>query len=1003
MPGRSPHPFTIIPWNDDFLERLHTLIGEITDGAPGKAVVVFPLNRPRRYLLDIYRQKRSGPTLLPTIINAQQLTQLCLESWDPDVRRRAGTLDQVALLQESVRAVSRKEDAATALGKLASQLDAEDGDGMARFFPWGVRLAQVLEECSSNLVEAFDLQHLEGETAPFAAALLSGLRRIQEDYHARMKSRHLSTAGLDAQRAAELASSAPELPRKLQGRKIIIAGFVRLTAAEDKLFRHLWENGAHLCLHTDPLVASGGGHWSCADHREWLSRWKAQANVVGETAAIPPRIHFLAGYDLHSQLAELRRDLEASPQTDERRAVVLSHDSLLMPTLHHIPEKDINISLGYPLNRSLLARLVERILKTQERMDGEGRVYWRDLLALIRHPYVRMLAVPSEAGSRPLRPFLSLMETRLREGTRLVDTASCVQDLVDETLGELEKHPPEGCDEETGTLLEQTGRVLVTNWHSVKTLHGLADCLRELCGLLRSFGGHLWESFPLDAECLSRLIQNVIPELCDNALSDIPLSQATLFAILRQSIDAQRVPFEADPLTGLQILGTLETRLLRFDRVHVLDLTEDALPGAPSHDPLLPDNLRRELGLPDTRHRDMLAAHTFHRLIAGAKDVFLYWQEGITDSLFDTKKNRSRFVEELLWQEEHRQKKILGSQDPPLKAATFKISAPPKREAQVIERTPQINARMNAFLSGKLFPSALDEYLSCPAQFFYHRVCGLNALQEVVEDDDHLGVGNLLHKVLCRAYGPFVGRTVRQGEISPETLDALFRDELKKSGLADTLPAQSRFMLEVAARHRLPKFLENQPEEFELLQVEKESTALLAVDGKNFSLAGKLDRLDKRGEDLIVLDYKTGRRLPRPARRFWEDDELWERMESWSPESEDSQEDTLLPKLASRLRSIQLPCYLYLCTNGSTSKNLMDGCASANAGWVHLAGEGKELFLFDENMDETGQNSLIQEKIPKLLSFLLRHMAESRSFVPQPDKSAYGSCGRCAYAACCLR
>ena len=62
--------------------------------------------------------------------------------------------------------------------------------------------------------------------------------------------------------------------------------------------------------------------------------------------------------------------------------------------------------------------------------------------------------------------------------------------------------------------------------------------------------------------------------------------------MLLELVRAERVPFEADPLTGLQVLGMLETRLLRFSRVFLVDVTDDRLPGAPIRSPLLPDSLR---------------------------------------------------------------------------------------------------------------------------------------------------------------------------------------------------------------------------------------------------------------------------------------------------------------------------------------------------------------------------------------------------------------------------
>ena len=439
---RTFSPFQIVPWDDDFMLRVHDLVRDMTGGRPGKTVIVFPLNRPRRYLLDIYRREADRPMLLPHIINSGQLVQTCLESWTRSVPRMAGTLDQVAVLKECLLELSSQEEEGSPLARLARSLD--DDDGMARFYPWGVRLAHLLDECAGHMVEASDLLHVDDMVAPYAAALLGSLSRIQERYRSALRSRGLSTAGLEAQHAAQLAGASPDLPLKLQGKCVVLAGFVRLTRAEDKLFRYLWEHGARVCLHTDPEILSGAGHWSCAEHREWLSRWKARGEVLGESRGREPVIHFHAGYDLHSQLLELKKELETHPHPEESRAVVITHDSLLMPTLHHIPEKSINISLGYPLERSLLAQLAERLMETRRGMNAAGLVHWKSFMALIRHPYVRMLGVPaSEEGGEtvPLRPFLSRLEARLRTGSRMVDAGACTSDLVDDILGDLDGRP----------------------------------------------------------------------------------------------------------------------------------------------------------------------------------------------------------------------------------------------------------------------------------------------------------------------------------------------------------------------------------------------------------------------------------------------------------------------------------------------------------------------------------------------------------------------------------
>ena len=1008
--GRSP--FRIVPWDDDFLLRIHALADEITGGQPGKAVIVFPLNRPRRYLLDIYRKNVDRPTMLPNIVNAGQLTQLCLESWTRSVPRMAGTLDQVALVKESVQAVGHSAPEGSPLAKLARDLEGEDG--MVRFFPWGVRLARLLDECAGHLIDASDLLHGEDAVSDYAATLLGSLRAIQEDYRARIISRNMSTPGLESQRAALMAGASPDLPLKLQGRKIIIAGFVRLTASEDRLFRYLWEQGAEICLHTDPAILEGAGHWSCGEHRDWLRRWKAQGVLMGESRQNDPKLHFFSGYDLHSQLKELKQELLRAPHPEESRAVVISHDSLLMPTLHHIPEKSINISLGYPLERSLLAHLVERILQVRESMDARGRVRWKALMDLLRHPYLRMLrtsngeATAAQGADQPdgapetlpLRPFLLHMEYALRNGSRMVDARERAADLLDDVLGDLDKKnrelpPIEGVREENGALLLKVIDVLVSRWCDVNTLSDLAACLRALCQLLLEHGSHIWPRFPLDAECLARLMQNVIPALADNALCEEKLAPESLFAILRQSLAEQRVPFEADPLTGLQILGTLETRLLRFDRVYLLDLTEDALPGAPARDPLLPDSLRDMLGLPNSDRRDMLAAHTFHRLLAGAKEVFLYRQEGVQSSgIMDAKKQRSRFVEEVIWREEQREGRRLHAGEGPLTAATFPMSAPPATGDSAIPRTSDIDRRMDDILRKPLSPSRLDEYLVCPARFFYRNVCSLEEMNKVPEGDDYPAVGTLLHDVLQKAFEPYLGRFLHAGDISEERLVALFREELTASTLRDSLPAQSRFMLEAAGPHRLRDFLAHQPEITEILQLEQKSSAEITVGDRLYVLAGKLDRLDRREQGLVILDYKTGRTSKSPRREFWHDENLWQAMREWRPGMPDP-----LPDLADSLPSLQLPCYLYMCGHDPKNAHFTRLSPLADAAWVQLADGGEELSLMGAKMEEDERRTVIEERIAELLSFVLRHMTESREFRPRRTQS----CERCPYREHCGR
>src|SRR5208337_2269561 len=102
-------------------------------------------------------------------------------------------------------------------------------------------------------------------------------------------------------------------------------------------------------------------------------------------------------------------------------------------------------------------------------------------------------------------------------------------------------------------------------------------------------------------------------------------------------------PFEGTPLQGVQVLGFLETRGLRFERTYVIDANEDIIPDTRKEESLLPFKVREILGLPTYVDRDMLSAYHFETLVKGSQEVHLFFAE-------NDRKEKSRFVERLLWE-----------------------------------------------------------------------------------------------------------------------------------------------------------------------------------------------------------------------------------------------------------------------------------------------------------------------------------------------------------------
>ena len=1001
----TPRPFLNVAWNRPFLPALLDIAIELTDGEISKAFCVFPHTRPTLYMTDLIRNdtRIPKPCMLPRMDSISGLFELIRSSAQHALNTGAtpvGILDQVALLLSVVRELRNTR------GGLLCELPLDDPK---RFFPWGVRLANLMEDFFVHSREPDNYIHMEDQVKPFAGALLENLGAIHAGYVAGLQERGWTTPGFDAAAVVRILAQGEDLSQlsRLTGKQIILAGFHTLTGSQHVLFRALWERfGATVCLHADPNIISGSSktpHWSCQDFIRWANAWKTAIVPYSATETECAKelvIDFRAGYDVHSQISEMAKELQptdASRTKRESRAVVLPDTNLLMPVLHHFPDTDHNISMGYPLGRSPLFRLVESILSLQETKRGTGPFgyHWKTLIALLRHPYLKMLhPSPTEPDSQDdtsaqrFRRFLQHAEQGIRTSRRFVSMTDLIAKTIETAASTEDVIPEEGIIALFARILDVT----VFRWERIANLGDMATALQYLTDLMYDHGEALWTHFPIDAECLYRMTESIIPQLAHTALNKENLPPETLFTVLRDILAEERVPFEAYPLVGDQILGVLETRLLHFDRIFVLDLTEDKLPGTAGYDPLLPDSLRGVAGLPGKRGREKVAAYNFFRLIHGARHVTLYWQEGITvQGLNDAKKARSRFVEELLWREEKKQGRILSPElpekagcDGPLHLISC-VLPPVLVTRKNIPMTDTIRQRIQVLLQSALSPSLLDTYLHCPAQFFYRYIGRIREVEGVVEGRDPLGTGTFLHKVLCGYFTEKLNTSLTADETSYSALQETFLQEFANSNIFYTLPADDRIMLEEAAPPILRGILENHAGHIPRY-IEKNFQATFDVDGTTRSLTGRIDRVDETPNGLIILDYKTGH-IPLVKDAVWHDNAFWDTLANWSP---NRTSDDPIDAVADAFASVQLPAYIYM-AHHHTKKNVY------NAAYVPLHMGAKDSFLFNEKWGRDERMHAITAQIPQLFIFLLRHMENSLCFKPKSGQN----CSWCLYKNLC--
>ena len=254
------------------------------------------------------------------------------------------------------------------------------------------------------------------------------------------------------------------------------------------------------------------------------------------------------------------------------------------------------------------------------------------------------------------------------------------------------------------------------------------------------------------------------------------------------------------------------------------------------------DATLRQLGLPGRENRDAATQDLLMDLLARAPRAAFIWQaeaDGNPASLSPWLAHLEAF-HQAAWGAGLVRPRALSS--PPADGPATARPAPPRATA-----APR-----------RLSVSAWQSLVACPYQFFARHGLGLNEPDDMPEEMDKAEYGSLVHRVLARFHGdhPFLG-----GQDAGH-----WEAELLAVSAAVFAAAEQRHFQAVAWRLRwerhIPGYVawalarEDEGWRFQAAEVPLERAVAWGEDGRSL-LYGRADRLDRQGNDLAVLDYKT--------------------------------------------------------------------------------------------------------------------------------------------------
>lgn len=611
-----------------------------------------------------------------------------------------------------------------------------------------------------------------------------------------------------------------------------MVGFNALSPAEQKVADHLVKStGMRVLWDADAYYLNDENNEAGFHLREQMKRLPNRLTPGRDLGTMEKEIclHALSGEA--SQAKTMARLLQKSDGA--QTAVVLCNENFLAPVLESIPPniQTFNVSAGVSLAKTPLYELVQAVfgLFTKETKAGENpEIYHRHLMRFLQLPLAGRLAEMLKPG------VVGLFQSHLIRNHRIM--VHWQEDTAEPGLEALRK---------LDTVME------AAQMSGGKAVLAALERLSELL---------LAEAEMTDAETeyifqLARLTRQVKALTEKYPFAESPASLKSVFMSL---LRAEQMTFYGEPLTGLQILGLLETRNLDFDHVILLGANEDVLPASRSDHSLIPHDLKAVYGMPGYKHRDALFAYYFYRLIQRAKKVdVLYSTSGEGSGSGEV----SRFVRQLMFEAPLRNPAIRFTHG----HLSTRVTA---REPNLfVKSSPEIRAEIIAQFTKGFSPSALTKFLTCPLDYYFRYVLGLGEPDEMEETPEASTFGSIVHDSLEEIYLPFVGQEPLRADALKATLDRV--PGVVRRHFTDHYPEkhmnQGQNLLTYRACEHYVRNLINcdlgrlkAGEAIVLHALEEKIGHSLKHGDLEVMFSGKADRIESMEGLPIIVDYKTG-------------------------------------------------------------------------------------------------------------------------------------------------
>ena len=637
--------------------------------------------------------------------------------------------------------------------------------------------------------------------------------------------------------------------KKNTNQKYVFVGFNALNKIESLVIQEFLKTGlAEIYWDIDKISINSTFNNSAFFINQYRNNWpyykSKEINWINDNYSTKKNISAVGVSKNIGQAKYIGEIVKKNINQKEKTAIVLGDESLLIPMLNSLPRgiKGVNITMGFPLFSSSVSSLFYKLFKLHTK--ARSTFYYKEIISLLTHELIKPLFDYQGVNYSDL-----IIEKINKENIVniklefLINNSEFHKELIILLFKNWSYNVDKAISNSKDLIIQIRDNLLIKNDEvlTVEHLYRFNEIFNELIGLKKRF----------------KFIN----------------SMTILFDLFQDIVKNERLKFNSESFSKIQIMGLLESRVLDFDTVIISSVNEGILPSGNTENSFIPFDVKIDNKIPTYKEQDAIYSYHFYRLIQRAKNVHLIYNTE-ADALKGGEK--SRFIRQLEFEGIHKiNHKIINSNTP-------------KNEEKLIEitKTEEIISDLKNLAKKGFSASSILSYIREPLTFYYKKILKIPDELKVEETIESNTLGTVIHESLKEIYKPLVNKFIEVGYLKTQLkeLDKIVKSQFKiiyNNGQFKT--GKNLIILEVAKKY-ISEFIKleiksiNKGDSIQIIGIEEDFN--IKFDSEKFqeeiNLRGQIDRIDNVNGTLRIIDYKTGKKIEKRELNLsnWENVEM---------------------------------------------------------------------------------------------------------------------------------